>query len=677
MFQGKVAPRIFFPLIVGATVWSAVSLAQFGNEPMTGVSHPVLPFASALDLVLPAHEAPTTSTNSPMPVSPEGPAKSALQQDVARTFHLVNLGHVLQLKMPNGEEVLSIPARIDARIHGRRRAMQGAWQSKENDTFVASLISPMAESELSVQLDPNTAEIKVDVDVTYRRDLRVDFERWRWRVHNADAEILDRGYRRTSIPAGGVFVDHLTPHVGQWSQDDEPAFSLLGNDTFEGVWYHNDEIMFELDHLHNHPHTIVDDCYEAYDGERPWFDVSQSQRFLNEHVSHHITFVAGKAYPPLLGRWPNGRRAAIAFVDHADNGQLPQLRAIAYGSSERTGPAKRPKKKSGFLGHGIPITKTVFDSRQQLGNEDYRSLLRSFRDQGSEIAPHSITGGYDKAEGIEKSLQGAFAEFKPRTWVDHQPDTNCEALNNWGGEPNSPDSMVDMLHNMGIRYFWEAPDPVGWKGLNLFRPDRPLDRGIGFYPAMSLRSADFTPWLFVSTWLFLPVDLIAERFSPQHLDKFESEAGLLIGHTYLSKIDADRKGERSVLRRDRAGNLYLHPKYDQMLGELARRQDSGSLWFPTISQLGDWLVRRANIRITPNAASFATLTERNGSSFGGTVTDVGLIPWPGSTIEWRDDAKGAQTQAVLHVSPFLYDPQVRVRSAGPEARYANAAVGHD
>ena len=668
------------PLLVGATVWSAVSLAQFGSEPMSQVSHPVLPFASALDLVLPAHAEPASPPKHSPATRTEQAATTldeSSEDDPTYTYHLVNLGHVLQLKMPDGEEVLSIPARIDARIHGRRRAMQGSWRSTEDNSFTASLISPMAQSEIRVQLDPDTARIQVDVDVTYRRDLRVDFERWRWRVHEAEAEVLDRGYRRSDVPAGGLFVDHLTPHVGQWSRGNNAAFSLLGDDTFEGVWYRKDEIVFELDHLHNHPHTIVDDCYEAYDGERPWFDVSQSQRFLNERVSHQITFVAGKAFPPLVGRWPDGRRAAIAFVDHADNGQLPQLRAIAYGSSEHGSADNVSQPASGFLGHGIPITKTVFDSRQQLGNKAYRALLRSFQENGSEIAPHSITGGYDRPQRIRKSLQGVFAEFHPRTWVDHQPDTNCEALNNWGGEPNSPDSMVSMLHDLGIRYFWEAPDPVGWKGLNLLRPDRPLDRGISFYPGMSLRTMDFTPWLFVSTWLFLPVELIAKRFSPEHLDAFENEAGLLIGHTYLSKVDGDRNGERSMLRRDRAGNLYLHPKYDDMLAELSRRQDAGTLWLPTISQLGDWLVRRANIRIAPSTASFATLTTRDGNPLRGPAEDVGLIPWPGSSIEWKNVGDAKRPHSALQVTPYLYDPRVRVRSTGPEARYATVDVEVD
>lgn len=615
----------------------------------------------------------------PPPASPTRGQRPAPAADVGgetAPFSLSLEQGELVLRTPQGALVATLPAHIDARIEGKEARMSGQWQSLREGLFAAQLEADHARVHLALQHQKDSPLLQVDIEVHYLEDVQVDYEQWAWQMHSGEAQVLDRAYRLVPLPRRGLFLDRWTPRVGAWRVEDQTALTLLGNDTFEGAWFRSDAIVWELDHADNHPHTVLDECYGSYAHNRPWRSHARTRRVADERVQHRMQWVVGAGHPPLLARWPEGRHAAIAIVDHADAGNAARMRAIAYGSSERDAVPSPGQTPRGLLGHGLAITKTVFDDPAQLQDPAFRAVIDQLHAGGSEIAPHSITEMTDEVSQIRASMATSFHPYAPRTWVDHQPDTNCEGINNRGGIPAHRDNRVELLASLGLPYLWEAPDPLGWRGLNLFRPHTPHDRAVSFYPALSLRTGDVTPWLFRSTWLFVPTPLIVERLAPRELDQLQREGGLLIAHTYFSRYDASAD-PRSILLRNRAGHLQIKPAYDAVLGELARRHRAGHLWVTPLRELGDWLSYRKALRVQTRSPTLVSV-EDSAQPRTAAPGDYGLLPWPGSTLQASDESSGGLgAGTTLRVVPFVYDPTTRLRFEHPDARLAQSASRED
>ncbi len=82
--------------------------------------------------------------------------------------------------------------------------------------------------------------------------------------------------------------------------------------------------------------------------------------------------------PLVKSAWPDGRRAALVFTDHADQTTLRTLTALAHG----------------FAAHHLAFTKALFakgSDRPQLDDPRMMELADEMAKSGSEIVPHSAT----------------------------------------------------------------------------------------------------------------------------------------------------------------------------------------------------------------------------------------------------------------------------------------------
>ena len=151
---------------------------------------------------------------------------------------------------------------------------------------------------------------------------------------------------------------------------------------------------------------------------------------------------------------------------------------------------------------------------------------------GSEIVPHSATPKRDERPVTVAALE-TFARWHARTWIDHQPETNCEAFGDQGFRSSGKFAIADLLAAHGYDYVWAEVD-LEPGPLNLLRADRLGQRAPTLWPIGRLDLGGPSGlWMFRSQWAFLEAKHFYSMYSPAALDRLERERGLHIAHTYL------------------------------------------------------------------------------------------------------------------------------------------------
>jgi len=382
----------------------------------------------------------------------------------------------------------------------------------------------------------------------------------------------------------------------------------------------------------------------------------------DETFHTEVTLYSGSSVPLFKARYPDGRSAALVITDHADQTAAVTLRALIGGTSDVTSPRWG---QGGLLGYGLGITKALWMSsgepapslgspgsghlalapmgqhlsghpphpthlvqrvqnfrsrygrpqvdstgggRPQLDDPEVVEMADRMARVGWEIVPHSATPLRDERERTEVALEW-FQRYKARTWIDHQPYTNCEALVNQGYQ-SGPFGIVDLLQKYGYSYAWSGIDvPPG--SLNLLSPRR-LDRYAPVLWAAGRLSAG-TPaalWLFSTMMTYVDGPQFFKLYGKKPLDQLERERGLHIAHTYLEVFHPPTSmfAKRNLMvPGKRPGEVVLDPRLDAMFRSLATRVAHGTLWVPTLSQLGDHLKAMSTVAVRLQSDGSATV----------------------------------------------------------------------
>ncbi len=371
-----------------------------------------------------------------------------------------------------------------------------------------------------------------------------------------------------------------------------------------------------------------------------------------EPLRASLALHSGAAIPLFKARYPEGRQAAFVITDHADQTAAVTLRALVGGTSNMSSPQWG---KGGLLGAKLNITKALWASsgepapppllknettplsaggpgrasrsiqtfrsrygrpqvdstgggRPQLDDPEVVELAERMTKSGWELSPHSATPLRDDRDRTTSALE-VFQRFHARTWIDHQPYTNCEALVNQGYQ-NGPFGIVDLLHKFGYSYAWSGMD-VQAGALNLLSPRR-IDRYAPvLWPAGRLAAG--TPgslWLFSTMMMYVDGNRFFQTYNKRAIDQLERERGLHIAHTYLEAFHppaSPLRGRNLMLPGKRPGEIVLNPRLQQLFTDLSLRVDRGSLWVPTLSQLGDHFRAMANVDVRLQPDGSATL----------------------------------------------------------------------
>lgn len=389
-----------------------------------------------------------------------------------------------------------------------------------------------------------------------------------------------------------------------------------------------------------------------------------------EALSAYVTIYAGAAVPLYKARFPEGRSAAVVITDHADQTAAPTLRALAGGTSDLSSPkwgkggllgAGLPITKALWLSSGEPApaplmpeppsraasasqvstparppkpgdkpsdkpgahpSRTLMTFRQrydrpqvdptgggrpQLDDPEVAELAQRLFKVGWEVSPHSAT---PQADGRERTVEALefFSRFRSRTWIDHQPYTNCEALVNRGYQ-KGPYGIVDLLLQHGYGYAWSGIDIAPSPTLNLLNQRRPDRYAPVLWPAGRLSAG--TPsglWLFASMMTYIDSAKFFSLYKKKSLDQLERERGLHIAHTYLEAFHPPGsmfQKRNLMVPGKRSGEVLVHPKLEELFQALKARVRRGTLWVPTLHELGDYsrALSGVTVRLQPDGSA--------------------------------------------------------------------------
>jgi hypothetical protein len=287
--------------------------------------------------------------------------------------------------------------------------------------------------------------------------------------------------------------------------------------------------------------------------------------------------------------FPDGRRAAFCVTDHADQTSARTLEALAHG----------------LVAHKLCITKALFAhgspdgfGRPQLEDPKVAELADAMCQAGSEIVPHSATPKPDLRPVTEAAME-EFERWHSRTWIDHQPETNCEAFGDEGWHVGGKFGIADLLVAHRYQYIWAEDDaPAG--DLNLFQPRQLSHRAPTVWPIGRLDAGlPDSLWMFRSMWAFIEAKRFYAMYGKEQLDRLERERGLHIAHTYLETFHpkGTKFGMRNLLM-ESGGKMSLDPRFDALLADLEARQERGTMWVPTLGELSDRLRAQADVTVT-------------------------------------------------------------------------------
>ncbi|HEY1586150.1 MAG TPA: hypothetical protein VGH63_10725 [Polyangia bacterium] len=329
-------------------------------------------------------------------------------------------------------------------------------------------------------------------------------------------------------------------------------------------------------------------------------------RTVDEHVHARLQWIPDAAPMLAKAKYPDGRRAALVITDHADQTSARTLAALVYGRSNQS------SATSGLLAHRLRITKSLFahgSDRPQLESPEVVKLADQLYVAGSEIVPHSATPKRDERPVTMAALD-TFARWHARTWIDHQPETNCEAFGDEGYRSSGKFAIADLLAAHGYDYVWAEVDLEAGP-LNLLRADRLGQHAPTIWPIGRLDAGGPSGlWMFRSQWAFLEAKHFYNMYSAAAPDRLEKERGLHIAHTYLETYHPPHTkfGLKNLLvpvdPHDKPGGpgaVMLAPEFERLLSSLAARQERGTLWIPTLAGLGDRLRAVADMRLTVGA----------------------------------------------------------------------------
>ena len=380
----------------------------------------------------------------------------------------------------------------------------------------------------------------------------------------------------------------------------------------QGLWLdpRRQTLTLELDHRANHPLRVFPRCVTSLSTLfPPTRRLDESPRAPGSEQLAEGVLVAGYGALPLVERLPSGYAAALVLTDHADQSSVAKLEAFAFGSTGALAKGARGSTFPGFVNRGLRYTKSVFlrPSRgyaPQFSSPRFRALLDELQRAGVEIGVHSVSGGPDGSDQVRAALVAFRRQYAGRTWIDHQPYTNCEAIASLGWDPRSRWYVLPQLAATGFRYLWAVPD-IKTFGLDLLRGDGSGTRRPVIYPHPRLAAGGVSFWLFRTVWLFERWQAFVSAFSRTALDRLVRRSGLFIGHVYLDTHR--RRGPfrgRSLLQEVATGRYRLRAQVDRVFQRLARRQVVGQLWVSSLAALLEHLQRIAALRLRPSAGSW-------------------------------------------------------------------------
>jgi hypothetical protein len=393
-------------------------------------------------------------------------------------------------------------------------------------------------------------------------------------------------------------------------------------------------------------HPFINIPFQA-DGGARWVDLSTAMFKAGDVRSSNFSVYFG-SIPKAIPRFmlvPYGYLAGYIFTEHADGGNIRTQRAAYFGSEEIT---RREDAKTGFAGHKIPVTKSVFyaGSSEVAGASirddsewpELLDLLDQLEETGIyDICLHTPDGENSNRKILDESIHFMKNRFDSKTWIDHgmySGKINRETSVADGLNPGSEFYSADLWEKYGTSYFWSPSVEVirnyslkekikrlkfSEVSFNLWK--RYLSAGelnkISFFSAFkdmiiryldkgelnslsSYKSSGFPTPLYwqhptrMKSFYSWPTDFETEtndlsdkkvNTEKKLLNKLKSDWGVFFDHGYFV-----RNGANDNNLTVQNGKLVTNPYFDRILELMSQMRNDGDLYLTTVRELLDYWI---------------------------------------------------------------------------------------
>lgn len=311
---------------------------------------------------------------------------------------------------------------------------------------------------------------------------------------------------------------------------------------------------------------------------------------------------------PRFLKIPYGFEAAMVWTEHADWTNIRTHRAVNFGLESIS---KAENAIGGFVGYGIPVTKSIFynnpdaitntDISQGLFQElhstfatdpEFPEFLETLHQLGHEICLHTPEQFTSTTANMQLALSDMQHLFGSPTWIDHgynnKSQNNRENLVCDGLNPKSDHYSKTVWLQNGVRYFWNASveerNPFAEFGFNgHFLMPFP-----GFGDVFPTAETGVHPnfpeavlWTTTGT-LEVPNDPLWDYyFHPQRLQSLVENRSVFITHVYPAWV----KEGKGYWFFDADGQIRAMDGFNRSLVKVQQMGKSGSLFSTTINEL--------------------------------------------------------------------------------------------
>jgi hypothetical protein len=490
--------------------------------------------------------------------------------------------------------------------------------------------------------NPESEEIKIDVETTYKKDVQVIREAMILKLTQPLKEV----YRRNSIIDTSFFQSEY------WLNKEGVRFGR-GKNTL--LIYHapgisslqlnvpENQLIINLDYANDHPFQYFP-LLDSMMNEKK--DLSCSIYKAGESRKNSFSIHAGKdvEFVPRLMLNPDGYLAAHIFTEHADWTDLPTHKAVYFGS-EKINNAK--DATGGFIKNKIPVSKSVFYSNPEKvlnsdskhssifttpiasikGTKGFEDFLKQLQQEGNEICLHTPDQNTSMRSLVEEACAYMQKNFHSVTWIDHGynngPKNNREAFVCDGLNATSTSYAKDIWEKYGVKYFWNSyyEDFRTNDSMYFDFYGSPMHPYPGFgdaapqplYWKSPTRTGDFISWPTRDLLEIHDPGLWKYHFSKERMNDFLHQRAVKFEHCY----PAGSIPGRGFWTKNDKNEIVVEPNFNYVLEMFAAYRDSGWINSTTVSSLLDYWLACENINFEYTGSTTVKITNRNKSDLKG------------------------------------------------------------
>ncbi len=309
---------------------------------------------------------------------------------------------------------------------------------------------------------------------------------------------------------------------------------------------------------------------------------------------------------PRIHHVPDGYPSAFIWTEHADNATIDSHRAVCFGRSDIV---ESSEAIGGFVGHGVPVSKTVFHSNPNqrlvkglpvpqasiVGDPAFRSLCDALHGLGWDIGLHSPQPDNSSRSANELAFRDIARAYGSKLWIDHSCSMVRNGISALGLMPSQPHFVGDLLARNGFRYCWTFASEDGSElyvsGLST------LQTRFGDWTVTPLmwQHPTETPGLWV--WPSSAGSDFSVLSAPE-LDELIASRGVAVMHAYPAYHPGVGR-ESFFFRQASSGGLESAAGFESVLQLLTSRRDSGGLLLTTVSRWCSYLESLQDVQVTP------------------------------------------------------------------------------